>query len=210
MSWIGSDGTEHLTCAETAKLVRRALKEKFSGTKFSVRSKTYAGGASIDVSYTDGPTTREVDAVIQKFAGAGFDGMIDLKYHKDHWLMPDGTVQIAHSSGTEGSRGSVPSVLTDPPSPNARLVSFGADYVFSHRSVSDEWRNEVLDEFERVLDRNLPREEREMWRVTVPLKVDRLNGDLHHMVETEQESLTTVLTAYTAVRNRTGNRAVVA
>ena len=39
---------EYLTCAETAKLVRSALKAAFPGVKFSVCSSTYSGGASID------------------------------------------------------------------------------------------------------------------------------------------------------------------
>lgn len=34
----------YLSCAETAKLVRQALKEAFPGVKFGVRSSTYSGG----------------------------------------------------------------------------------------------------------------------------------------------------------------------
>ena len=194
---------EYLTCAETAKLVRGALKKAFPGQKFSVRSKTYSGGASIDVSYTDGPTAVEVERVVGKFSGADFDGMIDLKTYTDHWLMPDGTVQVAHARGTEGSRGYLPEVINDPPSPNAKLVSFGADYVFVHRDVSDEWREEVIQEFERVLDRPLPRDQREWWQTQAPLSVDRLSGDLHRMVDTDQDYLSGVFNAYTATRNRT-------
>lgn len=71
-----------ISCADTAKLVRAALKQSFPGVKFSVTSKTYSGGASVDVSWTDGPTTKEVDAISKQFEGASFDGMIDLKeYH---------------------------------------------------------------------------------------------------------------------------------
>lgn len=40
--------TQYMTTAETAKMVRRALGEAFPGVKFSVRSKTYAGGSSND------------------------------------------------------------------------------------------------------------------------------------------------------------------
>lgn len=40
---------KRLTCAETAKLVRKELKKHFPGQKFSVRSHTYAGGASISI-----------------------------------------------------------------------------------------------------------------------------------------------------------------
>lgn len=68
--------------ADTAKLVRAALKDTFPTVVFSVTSKSYAGGASISVHWTDGPPTGVVDKVAKRFAGASFDGMIDLKsYH---------------------------------------------------------------------------------------------------------------------------------
>ena len=47
--------TIYLRCAEVAKLLRAALKETFPGVTFSIRSRTYAGGASIDVTWRDGP-----------------------------------------------------------------------------------------------------------------------------------------------------------
>jgi len=76
----------YISCADTAKLIRPVLKENFPGIKFSVRSKTYSGGASIDISWTDGPTTKQVDEVAGRFAGATFDGMIDLKSYHDSEL----------------------------------------------------------------------------------------------------------------------------
>jgi hypothetical protein len=73
---------KYLSCAETAQLVRAALKRTFPGVTFSVRSSTYSGGASITVSWTDGPTYDEVNRIAHGFSGASFDGMIDLKsYH---------------------------------------------------------------------------------------------------------------------------------
>lgn len=74
--------TKYISVADTAKLVRTALKASFTTIKFSVKSKSYSGGASITVSWTDGPTAKEVDFVVSKYQGASFDGMIDLKsYH---------------------------------------------------------------------------------------------------------------------------------
>lgn len=74
--------TDYLSCADTAKLLRAALKEAFPGVKFSVKSSTYSGGASIRVHWVDGPRTARVEPIAQRFAGASFDGMIDLKsYH---------------------------------------------------------------------------------------------------------------------------------
>lgn len=72
------------SCAETAQRLRAALREAFPGVKFSVRSKTYSGGASISVTYTDGPVQKAVERVTKRFEGADFDGMIDLKTDKRH------------------------------------------------------------------------------------------------------------------------------
>jgi conjugative element/phage-associated large polyvalent protein len=76
--------TTSLTCAQTAKLLRKALKEAFPTTKFSVRSDSYAGGASIDVHWTDGPTAQQVQTICNRFEGVDFDGMQDLKSSKEH------------------------------------------------------------------------------------------------------------------------------
>ena len=197
----------YLTCAETAKLVRAALKQEFPGQKFSVRSDTYSGGASIDVSWTDGPTAKSVDAVVGVFAGADFDGSIDLKTHTRHWLNPDGSVTVAHAQGTEGSRGYLPEIIGDPQHPSAQLVSFGADFVFTHREISDEWRDEILDHFETVIGRTLgDRDGWTLWQTQVPLRVRGGYGDdageLLHMREEDGDDLSSVFHQYAGFRTR--------
>jgi hypothetical protein len=68
---------------EVAKMIRKLLKDKFPGTKFSVKTHKYSGGSSIDVSYTDGPALSNVENFISHFKGATFNGMEDIKeYHK--------------------------------------------------------------------------------------------------------------------------------
>jgi hypothetical protein len=75
--------TNYFSTTDTAKLIRAALRESFPGIKFGVRSKSYSGGSSINVSWVDGPTTRQVESITDRFAGAGFDGMTDCKsYHR--------------------------------------------------------------------------------------------------------------------------------
>lgn len=76
----------YIGTAETAKYIREALKEAFPTIKFSVRSKSYSGGSSIRVEWTDGPTDDAVKSVTSRFEGASFDGMIDLKSYKDSWF----------------------------------------------------------------------------------------------------------------------------
>jgi hypothetical protein len=76
--------TTYISCADTAKLIRAKLKEAFPGTRFSVRSNVYSGGASINIGWTeDTPKHDEVKAVSDPFEGATFDGMQDLKSYKE-------------------------------------------------------------------------------------------------------------------------------
>ena len=63
--------SRYISPKDTAKHVRTALKEAFPGIKFSVRTNTYAGGASIDVNWTDGPARTAVDTVTGWFEGKG-------------------------------------------------------------------------------------------------------------------------------------------
>jgi hypothetical protein len=126
----------YLSCADTAKLLRAHLRREFPGVKFSVRSSTYAGGASIDVGWTDGPAAADVDQVAGTYAGARFDGMIDLASYVEHWLEDDGTVTVAHDGGTEGSRGVRPESFGSRRTPGARMVHLGADYVHTSRQLS--------------------------------------------------------------------------
>lgn len=100
--------TKYLSTAEVAKIIRKELKENFPGIKFSVRSKVYAGGSSIRIGYTDGPAYNKVNSLVQKFAGATFDGMIDMKEYKD---------DIEY---------------------NGEIVSLGVDYIFTDRHHSNE------------------------------------------------------------------------
>lgn len=126
----------YISAADTAKLIRQRLKKAFPGVKFSVRSSTYSGGASIRVSYTDGPALTLVEAVAKSYEGSGFDGMIDLKYSGRHWLHPDGTATVASFPGTQDSGGYVPAEREWMPSPDCKLVSFCADYVFVSRDYT--------------------------------------------------------------------------
>jgi hypothetical protein len=135
---------EYLSCAETAKLVRAALKKKFPGVKFSVVSDVYSGGASIDIRWVLGPTTKEVDAVGKQYQGASFDGMIDMETHWNHWLLPDGTVKLRSGPGTEGSMGTIAAVAETPMPDGARPVSFGAKYIFAQRSYAEKGQDEMV------------------------------------------------------------------
>lgn len=73
--------------AEAAKLIRKELKQKFREVAFFVRSRSFAGGTSIDIEWTDGPCSKEVNEIILKYQYGKFDASIDLyemnNYRKD-------------------------------------------------------------------------------------------------------------------------------
>lgn len=142
----------YLSAAQTAKLIRAALKAAFPGVNFSVRSRTYSMGASIDVRWDDGPTSADVEKVAKRYQGASFDGMIDLKTSLDHWLLPDGSVVLAHDPGTEGSGGIFRTMNNPSPDPAAKRVNLGADHVFCERSISPA----LLSRIHAYADRRLP------------------------------------------------------
>ncbi|TFD37029.1 hypothetical protein E3T37_12590 [Cryobacterium sp. TMT2-10] len=69
--------TDYISTKDTAKLVRVALKNAFPGVKFSVRMSTGTASAWMNVSWSDGPTDREVSAVTSQYEGRKFNGMTD-------------------------------------------------------------------------------------------------------------------------------------
>jgi hypothetical protein len=69
--------TTYITTKDTAKMVRQALRNAFPGQKFSVRCGTGTGSAWMHVSWIDGPTTRQVDAIVGHYEGRRFNGMTD-------------------------------------------------------------------------------------------------------------------------------------
>jgi len=78
-----------------AKNVRRDLKKAFPGVKFSVKS-TYS---TVNVSWLDGPTRREVDDLLGKYEQGHFDGMTDCyTYHTSAFNQMYGAVQYTFTS----------------------------------------------------------------------------------------------------------------
>ena len=155
----------YLSTADTAKLIRKALRRSFPGQQFYVRSRTYSMGASIDVSWMDGPTEKEVRSITQAYASAGFDGMIDLQFHYNAWLLPDGSAVLASSSGTAGSGGTVEAFEVEQPDPQAERVSFGADYVHTKRVVSRDCVERFAAEFHKRTGWEIPEIVESDWYV---------------------------------------------
>lgn len=133
----------YIDVAETAKLIRKQLKAKFPAVKFGVRSQRYAGGSSIDIDWTDGPTGKAVDSVVKPFCGGRFDGMIDMAYNVDSYLLPDGSAAYGRSPGSSGSMGVDAPYENAAPCAGAELVHFCASHVFTHRALSAEFKARV-------------------------------------------------------------------
>jgi hypothetical protein len=79
--------TKYISCTDTAKEIRKTLRENFPDAKFSVRSDQYSMGASIRVTIVSGKADKtEVEAQVKFFSGATFDGSTDSKnYHTRDW-----------------------------------------------------------------------------------------------------------------------------
>ena len=77
-----SDKNNSLVAA--AKNVRIELARAFPGIKFSVTTSRFAGGDSLRVKWTDGPTDSQVSAIAAQYEAGDFDGMTDCyNYRKD-------------------------------------------------------------------------------------------------------------------------------
>lgn len=71
--------------------VRKLLRKHFKGVKFSVRKGSYD---SFTVRWTDGPTKREVNAIVERFKAGQFDGMDDsYNYRRTPWTDLFGSVK---------------------------------------------------------------------------------------------------------------------
>jgi hypothetical protein len=81
--WTSESGMKHYSVVETAKLIRQELKQRFPNYKFSVKSSSYSGGASISIDWKNGPSYETVKGMTFKYQGASFDAMIDLKSYVD-------------------------------------------------------------------------------------------------------------------------------
>lgn len=127
---------DYVSVTQTAKLIRAQLAAKFAGVKFSVTSKSYSGGASIDIYWNDGPTDKRVQEIVGPFGGSDFDGMVDLKYSVKAWLNPDGSASFGYSAGTGNTRGSDPGYDHPKPHADSIMVHFGADFIFTHRHLT--------------------------------------------------------------------------
>ncbi len=75
--------TRRATTAETARRIKKELKARWPGIKFSVTSEGNGYYDAVNVRWIDGPADKLVDEMIGRYQGGYFDGMIDLYTHTD-------------------------------------------------------------------------------------------------------------------------------
>ena len=81
-----------------AKNIRVELKRAFPSVKFSVKSRRFSMGDAIDVRWTDGPNSDQVDAIIDRYSAGSFDGMTDCyEYADGSWTRAFGDARFVHS-----------------------------------------------------------------------------------------------------------------
>ncbi len=68
--------------------LKMELERSFPGVAFSVISKTFSMGDSIDYSWTDGPTTEEAEKISGKYQEGHFDGMTDMYEYSEDNVFP--------------------------------------------------------------------------------------------------------------------------
>lgn len=81
--WAKADDGKMSSHARAAKNLKKELSLAFPSVRFSVRSDSFSMGNSVDVKWTDGPTTKQVDAIADKYQYGHFNGMEDI-YEYDH------------------------------------------------------------------------------------------------------------------------------
>jgi hypothetical protein len=86
-------GKEITPWARAAANIRHELARKFPGVKFSVRARTASMMDAVDVRWTLGPTTAQVNEVIGKYQDGSFNAMNDM-YEHDHSAFKSAVEQV--------------------------------------------------------------------------------------------------------------------
>lgn len=95
--------TRRYSVKETAAELRKALKARWPGVRFSVRMSTGTGHGWLRVGWTDGPPEEAVRAVCHGFQSAQFNGMTDGydRVEPKLYAAPDGSL-VEHRWSCDG------------------------------------------------------------------------------------------------------------
>ena len=91
--------TRRLDTKQTAAAMRKALHSEFPGVKFSVRMGTGTAYGRISVSWVDGPTTRDAEAVTHPFESSTYDSMNEYYRQTENTVIVDGETVTPNCCG---------------------------------------------------------------------------------------------------------------
>ena len=84
--------------AQAAKMIRQTLKTAFPTVTFSVKSSSFAGGDAVDISWTDGPTTQQVERLVNQHE------TMSHSYDSDCWVASNVRHDIPQASYVQTQR----------------------------------------------------------------------------------------------------------
>ena len=133
-----------MNVVERAREIRKELKVKFPGVKFSVRSSKYSGGSSIDVSWTDFPTVEAVEEVTNKYKSVRYDD------YTGEILCGGNTFIFANNSWSDEMEESIKENL---------ISKYGVE--FYNKNIVDAWgeRQYKVEAFEKLYNASLEAED---------------------------------------------------
>jgi hypothetical protein len=104
----------HSTAANASAAIKAELKEVFPDIKFSVRSDNFSMGNSVDISWTDGPTSDQVEKITDKYQYGHFNGMEDIyEYTNSREDIPQAKYVSAHRKISEELTALLLPIFTD-------------------------------------------------------------------------------------------------
>lgn len=99
--------TISISHVEAAKIIRKALKVKYPGVKFSVRASAFSMGSAVDIRFEAELSSREVESFAKGLVGCcGFDGSDDSTYYNtsDMTMTENGPVVYNYGGWVNASR----------------------------------------------------------------------------------------------------------
>lgn len=135
-----------------AKNIKKELAQLWPAVKFSVRSKSYSGGNNISVHWTDGPTSKQVDAILNKYEGGSFDGSQDLYAScRTPWTEVFGDSKYIHGSRTNTKAFIIMAIAASQYAGDDRIKVLGSDdsaYIECDDNGLEHWVREAVYGFD--------------------------------------------------------------
>lgn len=86
-------------CVIAAKNLRKLLKAAWPKVKFSVTTSKFSGGNSMSIRWIDGPTTKQLEAISDRFSPGWFDGQTDsYQYETSPWSETFGSAKYINTN----------------------------------------------------------------------------------------------------------------